>query len=236
MKNVMPLHRQIYEVLRKRIIDGTYEEGTLLPSENELCTIHGATRPTVRKALDALLNEGYIKKQQGKGSIVKGLPKGVGILSFAGTTSAIGKENLKTYVIVKPRVQKWDRAFTFELNAKEKEVGCIYMERLRLINDKPVFFDTTMIPNINLPRFTSRNFEDRSLFDILRRQYQLQVKGGEQEIAAIKANPTIQEYFKVSADHPILQLNRKMETNRLDFFFYSQVLCNTEDFALFGTF
>jgi len=235
MKQI-PRYKIVYETLRQHIVDGIYKEGELLPSENELCIVHGVTRPTVRKALDALLNEGYIKKHQGKGSIVKGIPKGIGILAFTGITSAIGKEKLKTRVIVKPRIRQWEQAFNFELSEREKEVGCIYFERLRLVDDKPVFYDTTMIPNINLPRFTTRSFEDKSLFDTLRKHYQLQVKGGEQELSAIKADERIQKYFQVNSDHPILQLNRKFETSRMNFYFYSQVLCNTEDYTLFGTF
>jgi GntR family transcriptional regulator/GntR family frlABCD operon transcriptional regulator len=79
-------------------VDGVYKEGDLLPSENELCSVYNITRPTVRHALYALVNDGYIKKQQGKGSIVHALPKGIGILSIAGTTSALGVKNLETRI------------------------------------------------------------------------------------------------------------------------------------------
>jgi len=232
----IPQYRKVYETLRKHILSGTYAEGALLPSENELCILYNITRPTVRKALDALLNEGYIKKQQGKGSIVMGEPKGIGILSLTGTTSAIGKGNLITKIIVKPEIRKWDKAFSFDLTEEEKEVGCVHMERLRIVNEKPVFYDITMIPNINLPRFTSRNFENKSLFDILRRNYQIQVKGGEQKLLAVTADKKMQKYFKVQPGHPILQINRKIETNRIHFYFYSQVFCNTAEYGLYGTF
>jgi DNA-binding GntR family transcriptional regulator len=239
MMNLMPSipqHRKVYEILRKHITDGVYAGGDLLPSENDLCTVHKVTRPTIRKALDRLANEGYIVRHQGKGSIVKGVPKGIGILSLTGTTSAIGKDLLKTHIIVKPEVRNWDEAFTFPLTRREIESGCIYFERLRLVNNKPVFFDITMIPNINLPRFTSRNFENKSLFDILRKNYQIEVKGGEQKLMAIRADDHLQHYFEVEAGHPVLQLNRKIETSRPGFLIYSKVFCNTDEYALYGTF
>ena len=211
-------------------------EGDLLPSENELSHLHNVTRPTIRKALDRLTNEGYIRRQQGKGSIVKGKPSGIGILAFAGTTAAIGKENLTTKIICGPELRSWDSAFSFKISQKEKEVGCYYLERLRLVNGEPVFFDITMIPNINLSRFSQRNFENNSLFDILRRKYQIEVNGGEQQIMAIKANEKLQEYFNLKPGAPVLQLNRKIATNRIDYYFYSQVFCNTEKMSLYGTF
>lgn len=236
MHSSLPQYKKVYEILRKQIREGVFSEGDLLPSENELCIIHNVTRPTVRKALDRLVNEGYIKKQQGKGSIVAGIPKGVGILSLSGTTTAIGSENLITRIIVSPEIRQWDKAFSFSISEKEKEAGCIYFERLRLVDHKPVFFDITMIPNLNLPRFTSLKFENKSLFDILRTRYQIEVTGGEQKILATTGDKKLQELLNVDANHPILQLDRKIETNRIGLFIYSQVFCNTSEYALYGTF
>lgn len=236
-KRPLPQYKVIYELLRKHITDGVYQKGDILPSENELCTVHGTTRPTIRKALDRLVHEGYIKKKQGKGSIVMGVPTGIGILSLSGTTSAIGKENLLTRIIVKPEIRRWDtKAIAFPLFNQEEEFGCIYFERLRLVNGEPVFYDITMMPNINLPRFTHRSLENQSLFNLLRTNYQIEVTGGEQRLMAILADDRIQEYLKVNTGSPILHLNRKIETNKEGFFIYSQVFCNSEKYALFGTF
>lgn len=232
----LPLHKKVYEQLRKHISNGVYNEGDLLPSENELCSLHGATRPTIRKALDRLSTEGFIVKQQGKGSIVKGTPKGIGILSLTGTTTAVGSEKLLTRIVTKPEIRAWEKAFSFEISDLEKELGCIFFERLRLINNKPVFFDTTMIPNINLPRFTQRNLENQSLFNILRENYDIEVSGGEQKIQAILADENMQQFFEIPDGSPILQLDRKISTNKPDFYFYSQVLCNSREYSLVGTF
>jgi len=231
-----PQYRKLYELLRGFIEDGTYKYGDLLPSENELCATHHLTRPTVRKALDMLVNVGFIIRHQGKGSIVQGKPKGIGILSLTGTTSAIGQDILTTKIIVKPHILSWEQAFGYEISEKEKSLGCIHLERLRLINDKPVFYDITMIPNLNLPRFTSRSFENRSLFEILRKHYQVEVKGGEQKIQAITADERIQEHFGVKKNHPILRIDRKLDTNRAGFSFFSQIYCNTQDYSLIGRF
>ena len=93
-----------------------------------------------------------------------------------------------------------------------------------------------MIPTLTLPRFTSRTFENRSLFEILRQHYQLEVKGGEQRIQAITADERIRKHFGVKKMHPILRVDRKMETNRVGFSFFSQIYCNTSDYSLIGRF
>jgi DNA-binding GntR family transcriptional regulator len=232
----LPHYKKLYEMLRKQITDGVYTEGDILPSENELCAIHQLTRPTVRHALDTLVNEGFIRKHQGKGSIVHKLPKGIGILSIAGTTSALGGKNLRSETLVKPIVKPWDELFFFKLSESEITSGCIYMERLRFFNNKPIFYDINYIPNINMPRFTTRSFEDRSLFDILRKSYQIEIKGGEQKIRAIEADATIAKYLSVKSGHPVLHLERKFDTNRPGFYIYSSIYCNTEEQAVYGTF
>jgi len=236
MKELIPHYRQLYEVLRKQIIDGTYKSGDLLPSENDLCAQYGITRPTVRHALDALLNEGMIRKHKGKGSILCGPPNGIGILSISGTTSALGKHNLRTRILSKPSVIQWPKEFIFTLSDEFRDSGCIFLERLRLVNDMPVFYDLNYLPNINLPRFCNRKFEDQSLFDILRKGFQIEVKSGEQRIRAVRADEKIHEFLDVPVGHPILNLQRKLLTNRPGFYFFSSIYCNTEEHALYGTF
>jgi GntR family transcriptional regulator/GntR family frlABCD operon transcriptional regulator len=232
----VPRYRKLYEMLRKHIADGVYREGDILPSENELCAIHNITRPTVRHALDALVRDGYIKKRQGKGSIVHALPKGIGILSIAGTTSALGGKNLVTEILVKPFVTTWEDEFFFNLSRMERESGCIYMERLRLFNGQAIFYDKNYLPNINLPRFTSRQFENKSLFDILRTSYHLEVVGGEQKIRAIPADTRISKYLRIRIGHPVLHLERKFETNKPGYNFYSSIYCKTDEQAVYGIF
>lgn len=236
MENKVPQYKKLYETLRRHILSGVYEEGSLLPSENELCAVHNLTRPTVRHALDALVQDGFILKKQGKGSIVRKPPQDIGILSISGTSSAIDKQYLQTQILQKPQIMSWPDPFHFELSDAEKDFGCIYMERLRFVNGQPVFYDINHIPNINLPRFTSRTFENKSLFEILRSNYQIEVKGGEQKLKAVKADSTIGKLLKIKKGEPVLYMERKLNTNREGFHIYSTIYFNSEKHAIFGSF
>lgn len=164
----------------------SFRRAILLPSEHELCARFSVARPTVRKALDQLVSDGFIFKHQGKGSIVKGAPKGIGILSISGTSAAVGSPNFSTHIILKPELRTWTEAFSFPVEEWERRAGCIYFERLRLLDGVPVFFDITMLPNVGLPRFLNYDLENRSLFDSLRSQYQITVTGGTQQLFAIR--------------------------------------------------
>jgi DNA-binding GntR family transcriptional regulator len=232
----IPQYRKLYEILRKHISEGVYKEGDLLPSENELCQLYSLTRPTVRQSLSTLANDGYIRKHQGKGSIVHHLPRDIGILSVSGTTSAVGDRNLKTRIVAKPVLIPWPHDFMFPLTELEKESGCIYMERVRLLDNISIFYDISYLANINLPRITARQFENRSLFQILRDYYHVEIKGGEQRIKAIPATAKISRFLHLKKGQPVLHLERKMETNNQGLYLYSSIFCNTEKYSVFGRF
>jgi len=232
----IPQYRKLYELLRKHILEGIYEEGTLLPSENELCSTYNMTRPTVRHALDTLVREGMILKQQGKGSIVRKPPQNIGILSIAGTASAIGVRYLQTDILQKPEIRSWPEDFAFELTALEREVGCIYLERLRYVEGIPVFYDINHLPNLYLPRITGRSFENKSLFEMLRKHYQIEILGGEQKLKAIKPDSKIIRLLRLTNDQPVLHIERKLTTNKAGFNIYSTIYFNSEKHSIFGSF
>lgn len=235
MENI-PQYRQLYELLRKHILTGVYGEGSLLPSENELCALHNMARPTVRHALDTLVKDGLILKKQGKGSIVRKQLQNIGILSISGTASAIGVRYLKTEILQKPVIRNWSEPFPFELSELEKESGCVYLERLRYVEDEPVFYDINHLPNINLPRLTNRSFVNKSLFEMLRQLYQVEITGGEQKLKAILPDEKIKQLLQMKSGQPVLYIERKLTTNKEGFNIYSTIYFNSEKHAIFGSF
>lgn len=65
-----PLYRQIRERLREQITSGRYQPGDLLPSERQLCGLHGVSHITARQALVDLTREGVVYRVRGKGTYV----------------------------------------------------------------------------------------------------------------------------------------------------------------------
>lgn len=63
-------YHQIADDLRRRIASGELGAGQVLPSESSLGTEHGASRVTIRKALEVLRNEGLVESRQGFGWLV----------------------------------------------------------------------------------------------------------------------------------------------------------------------
>ncbi|MEM8971618.1 MAG: FCD domain-containing protein [Pseudomonadota bacterium] len=62
----------ILEDLRQQILDGRLPDGVRLPTENELATTYGASRTTVRSALEQLRDDQLVLSRQGSGNFVAG--------------------------------------------------------------------------------------------------------------------------------------------------------------------
>lgn len=67
-----PIYLQLREIVRSKIEEGEYPPGTAIPSENDLADTYGINRITVRNAVNALVNEGMLRRVQGKGVFVVG--------------------------------------------------------------------------------------------------------------------------------------------------------------------
>jgi DNA-binding GntR family transcriptional regulator len=235
-KQVTHLYKKVIDDLKILIEKGDYKKGDYLPSENDLCGTYNTTRVTIRQALSALANMGYIVRKHGKGSMVSEPKAGLGILSLSGVTAGIGSQSLTTMILQKPVKQDWPLDFFYEPNEEERVAGCIFFTRLRFIDQVAVLYEETFISNIGLPRFLSRNLENRSLFKILKEHYQVEIKEGEQKIWAIHGDKNISKLLDIKTSHPLVHMKRKMHTNIKDLNIYSSLYCNTEQHFLQDSF
>jgi DNA-binding GntR family transcriptional regulator len=224
-------YQAIYEALKTQIQAGQFQEGQLLPSENELCSQFQTTRMTIRQALNELVNEGYIIRKHGKGSIVKTQIRRLGLLTFKGFSEVV--EGAKTILIHKPTQGNWANLFFFELTEKEQKLGCITLERLRLKETEPLMMEHTFIP-ANFSKLTTEQLIEGSLFRSLKSWYDLEMISLEQSIRAIEAPANIAKTLQIKKGKPIIYIERKYITNKDNTFIYSALYCHTDKYALFS--
>ena len=66
----IPKYQQIKDELKQQIISGKFENGDKFYTEAELIQMFNVSSITVVRALNELANDGYIIRQQGKGTFV----------------------------------------------------------------------------------------------------------------------------------------------------------------------
>lgn len=68
----VPKYYRLKESIRSMIEEQKLAEGDSIPSERELCETHGVSRMTARQAVNELVNEGILYREQGRGTFVAG--------------------------------------------------------------------------------------------------------------------------------------------------------------------
>lgn len=64
------LPKQIANEIEQQILEGVYNIGDKIPTEPELVSIYGASRNTIREAIQSLINGGLLEARQGLGTYV----------------------------------------------------------------------------------------------------------------------------------------------------------------------
>lgn len=221
----------VQSFLKEHIQQGKYGVGDYLPSENELCIQFNITRTTARKALDELLKEGFIEKQQGKGSCVIERRKSLGLLSVKGFSEAVG-ENVKTTFLQKPMSSKWNSEINFKVNSSDLKEQCISFERLRYVGDSPVMIGKNWFSGMSIPGFLDTEFIEGSFFKTLSKKYLIEIVGSSSELRAETASDKVAHQLQIKNGAPILHISIKFKTSNPKLTIYSELYCNTQSFPV----
>ena len=68
--SIIPMYKQISNILTEKITNGELKAGDKLPAEAELMKQFGVSRITVRTALSEMVEDGILARSQGKGTFV----------------------------------------------------------------------------------------------------------------------------------------------------------------------
>lgn len=167
MKKNQSLHAYIKEELLNRIKTLEYKKGDKIPTEHELCEDFGVSRTTVRGALNQLKLEGYLIRQQGKGTYVA--EKKVSQILTSTVDKYIkqialqGKEGHITLLSIKviPANEILQQSLDVSLNDPVQRI-----ERVRKANDAPTQYEIAYIPWDIAPGITQSHAET-SLYESL---------------------------------------------------------------------
>lgn len=170
----MTKYQKIYQDLLEKIKQGEIKAHTLLPSENELMKIYDASRDTVRKALNLLLNDGYIQKNKGKGSVVLDINRIAfpvsGVTSFKELKKTLHGE-VKTKVTLFSE-EKPDEEIQKALYVKD---GLVYhVKRIRQIEGEKIILDEDYL-NKSIVEGLSYQDAENSLYEYIEKKLGLKI-------------------------------------------------------------
>ena len=192
----IPLVYQLGEAIRDKIVRGEYSQGDSIPTEDRLQRLYGVSRTTVRLALAKLVNEGYIRRQQGKGTYVnprglvakgKSKPFSRDMFGVKSTTQIILSAGMK----VRTEVLHFARTLPSEEVAAKlgisEEDPVLHFERVRYADDRPLVLERSWIAAVQCPDLKREDVKG-SLYLVLFKKYGHQIAAAHQSLRAVLAS------------------------------------------------
>ncbi|HMA58006.1 MAG TPA: GntR family transcriptional regulator [Pseudolabrys sp.] len=200
--------KQVYLVLRDRILSGAVGFGTKLPNENELADYHGVSRVTVRRALGELARERLIERRRSAGTRVTYRPSPAPITAdISGVLANLADMGRRTAV----------KLLSFDYVPAEGMVaqmlGVVSDEllqrsvRIRSVDGLPFSYLTTHVPENVSVTFTRQELASRPLLELLERAG-VKVEHARQRISAVLATPNVAEALGLHTGSPLIELVR----------------------------
>lgn len=197
----------IYSKLIKDLMEpkSTMEKGKKLPSERQLCDDYDVSRTTVRNAIGSLVNAGILYQIQGKGIFVRDSEKEnlSNYYSFTEQTRKNGKIPKSTVLSFKIRKANNKEK---EIFAKDCDIKLIVFTRLRLADDIPMMYETTIIPYYRFKEIDKKLLENKPLYDIFEQDYDSNIYNIKERFSVSSMSKEIAKTMNLENNNPCLKI------------------------------
>jgi GntR family transcriptional regulator len=197
---------QLLLIIRMKIENGEWPVGTQIPTEDELCRIFSVSRATVRTAVLELVRQGYLKRQQGKGTFICKLDNSEGYRMSTNLRETFLENSLKTSssVLAKTVMMPVD-GFDDKLNiTAEKHI--IYIKRLYSFETEPTLLQEIYIPYHICPLLLEDDIEKNSLLDLFDKKYGIKISKVRNYMEIAKLSRSESRILNVSEDSSAILL------------------------------
>ena len=169
-----PKYKQVAEQIETDIVNHVYQHTNKLLTEDEYATKYDISRNTVRKAIEILVNKGYVYQVQGSGVFVRDHYNSdyVNLEKLQGLTSDFSCRKVET------------RPLAFEQTTANEEVAermkcpvgtpVYYVKRLRLVDDHPFSVEDSYFRK-SLVIYLDENIIRKSIYNYLRNDQKLAI-------------------------------------------------------------
>ncbi len=206
-KSGLPLHHQLFTVLREQIMRGLYAPGALIPNEARLGELFGVSRITVRRAVADLHALGLVEKKQGLGTFVRHELPAQRPAATLGFIDSLRKQAQNTRVtVLELGMQQPPAVVALQLQL-ETGAAAMHAVRLRSGDSQPLMVTDAWIPAQLGASITPGMLHRQPLYEILLDQG---VRFGRvvQEITALSADPHYAGLLAVAVGSPLLRMTR----------------------------
>lgn len=206
------LYQQLAAILQNKIDNDEWAVGSQIPTEEDLCRVYEVSKATVRIAVAELVRQGYLWRQQGKGTFVckRVIPEGLAMTTSFKEMMLDARVVYSTSVLAQTVMMLPDDLAIKLQVAEDRHL--IYVRRVRSVGEEPILLQESFLPHELCPVLLEADLENESLLEILENQCQVRITRVRDFIEVATLTPEEGKDLNLPAGSPAL---------RLEQFFYS---------------
>ena len=167
----IPLYFQLAKILQRFIREVEIPAGDQFPSEETIGDCFDVSRPTVNKAIQELLNQGWLRRVRGKGTFVEEDPR-VQLRMLSDNMSPIEQfpPGAVSYRLIDRQILEASRDVRAQLRMDEGG-AVLFIRRLRVLHEHPLCLCDSYLPASRFPGLGETPFVRGSLYATLEEAY-----------------------------------------------------------------
>ena len=202
------LYIQVFEILKKKIESGEWGVGSQIPIEEDLCKIYEVSKATIRLAVLELVRQGYLVRQQGKGTFVckRVIPEGLTMSTSFKELMLEAGAGFSTQILAQTVVMPTD-----DLDVKLEipdDKHIIYIKRLRSIDNEPVVLQETYVPHHICPTLLQEDIAEHSILELFEKKYDIPITNVKGYIEVVYAKEDESRLLGLPNSSPALLLEQ----------------------------
>lgn len=231
----VPLYKEVKRLLTETLATGEWKPGTAIPAEWKLAERFKVAIGTVRKAVDELVGENILIRQQGRGTFVAAHNRARLMFHFFHIVKSDGEKETPEVVML-----SFNSAAA---NAEEAEhlgiaagVKVFRIRNVLKLSGAPIIFDTITIPQALFLGLTAAKFKNRpnTIYHLYQNDFGITVVRSAERLRARLADADVAAILGVKVRAPLLEIRRVAMTFNDAPVEFRRSLVNTDDYEYFS--
>jgi GntR family transcriptional regulator len=230
-----PLYKEVKRLLTETIRAGEWKPGVAIPAERVLSERFQVAVGTIRKAVDELVQENILIRQQGRGTFVAAHNRDRMMFHFFHIVKGDGTK-------VTPAVDMLSFRSAVADAEESERLGIAPGARIFRIRNclslsgQPVIYDTIAIPQEMFPGLTAARFKNRpnTIYHLYQTEFGITVVRSAERLRSTLADRESAQVLQLKAGAPLLEIKRVALTFHDAPVEYRRSLVNTADHEYFS--
>lgn len=205
----VPLYKEVKRLLVEAVSAGEWPPASAIPAEKELSARFGVAMGTLRKAVDELVAENVLVRQQGRGTFVARHDRERMMFHFFHIVGADGSKETPAVEMREFRRGRADAHEAARLGVPEGEPVFRIVNVLSL-SSVPIILDHIAIAQARFQGLTAAQFRDRpnTIYHLYQSAFGITVLRTAERLRAVPATPEAAEVLGVRKGAPLLEIRR----------------------------